>query len=83
MAAPTDAQLLENVKTAINTILTGAQSYTIAGRQLTRANLKDLFELKKQLEAKIRKASSNPGTVAHARFGLPEGTSNDWTDRPC
>ncbi len=44
---------LAAVKTAISAVLTGSQSYTINGRSMTRANLKELTALKKELEWKI------------------------------
>ena len=51
MALKTTLEQLEEVQTAISTILNGgAQSYTIAGRTFTRANLKDLEDREKRLQ---------------------------------
>ena len=41
------------VNEAIKTILSGAQSYTIGSRSLTRANLAELRKWKKELEDEI------------------------------
>lgn len=44
---------LEAVNAAIEAILSGAQSYQINNQSVTRANLKDLYERKDQLESRI------------------------------
>jgi hypothetical protein len=49
----TDAELLEFTRAAIATITLTGQAYTIRGRQLTRADLPDLREQLKWLEARI------------------------------
>lgn len=69
----TDATLLTNVKAAINAILIGGQSYQIGSRSFTRANLKELRELRAELEARARRASDQTGGVTHVEFGEPEG----------
>lgn len=46
----TSKELLNEVNTAINTVLIGGQSYRIGSRQLTRADLGELRSLKKELE---------------------------------
>lgn len=45
----TPRQMLNEVNKAINTVLVGGQSYRIGSRQLTRADLGMLRELKKEL----------------------------------
>ena len=46
-------QLLQEVNTAIRTILVGGQSYKIGSRQLTRADLGMLRSMKKDLQAEV------------------------------
>lgn len=50
---PTNADALREVNNAIYTILVGGQSYKIGSRQLTRADLKELYAMRKELEAGI------------------------------
>lgn len=49
----TNEEMLEEVKNAIYAILIGGQSYKIGTRQLTRADLKELQNLKNSLAADI------------------------------
>ena len=58
MAIKTYTEQLEEVQTAITAIMTGAQSYGIAGRQVTRANLKDLREWERQLRNDVARETS-------------------------
>lgn len=51
-------QMLEQVNTAIYTICVGGQSYKIGSRQLTRANLSELYSIKNDLEAAIAQATA-------------------------
>lgn len=55
-----EEKMLENVINAINTIMLGGQSYSIAGRSLTRADLGQLREMKAELEIKVTR---NRGTL--------------------
>lgn len=48
-----DRELLEEINSAIKTVLIGGQSYKIGSRQLTRADLSELRKMKTELEAKI------------------------------
>lgn len=50
--------LLSEVNQAIRTIFVGGQSYRIGSRQLTRANLNDLYRIKSDLEAQIANQKS-------------------------
>jgi len=52
---------LKDVNAAIKTILSGAQSYTIGSRSLTRANLAELRKWKKELEDEIAALSGGSG----------------------
>ncbi len=49
MAVLTYTEQLEQVQTAKTAILTGAQSYSIAGRSLTKADLKTLDDMERRL----------------------------------
>ena len=52
---------LADVNAAIKMILSGAQSYTIGSRSLTRANLSELRKWKKELEDEIAALSGGSG----------------------
>lgn len=51
----TAADMLEEVDSAIFKVLVGGQSYKIGSRQLTRADLSMLREMKKELEAEVNR----------------------------
>lgn len=53
MGTFTPEQLLKEVNTAINAVLIGGQAYKIGSRQLTRADLGMLRQLKKDLETEV------------------------------
>ena len=52
---------LEQVEAAITSILSGAQSYRIGTRSLTRAELSELRKWKKELEDEIASLSGGSG----------------------
>lgn len=58
---------LEEVEAAISAILMGAQSYSIAGQSLTRANLGDLLKFKRQLVTSLSGGGLRFGTFSFAR----------------
>lgn len=57
----TPEELLLEVNNAITTVLAGGQSYKIGSRQLTRANLAELREMRAELEAEL--TSSGEGDL--------------------
>ena len=61
------AELLE-YKAARTAILAGAQSYSIAGRSLTRANLDIITQEIARIEARIGRVSRNTGAVKAPLF---------------
>ena len=67
----TAAQLLKVVERNIVEVTTGGQSYGINGRQLTRANLPELFKQRDALKAEIQEAAAttNGGGNVLVRFG--------------
>lgn len=55
----TASEMLEKVNDAINSVLVGGQSYRIGSRQLTRADLKLLYDMKNDLTAQIASEGSS------------------------
>lgn len=55
-----EALLLPDVNNAIRAILVGGQSYSINGRQMTRADLGMLYKIRDDLEARISENKSSP-----------------------
>jgi hypothetical protein len=53
--------LLNDVNTAISKILISGQSYQIGSRKLTRADLKELYAIRNDLQAQV--ASGTPGLL--------------------
>lgn len=58
----TTSELLTQVETAINNYLT-AQSYSVAGRQKTMAQLRELREFRKELVDEIASGSESNGSM--------------------
>ena len=67
----TAQELLTEVNTAINKILIGGQSYKIGSRQLTRADLKELYAIRNDLQAQI--ASGTPGLLDDCYVAVFDG----------
>lgn len=58
----TNEEVLQEINNAILTVLKGGQSYKIGSRQLTRADLKELYAMRKEIEAGINaEAAGNTG----------------------
>ncbi|MCI7097814.1 MAG: peptidylprolyl isomerase [Lachnospiraceae bacterium] len=55
----TASEMLEKVNDAIYSVLVGGQSYRIGSRQLTRADLKLLYDMKNDLTAQIASEGSS------------------------
>lgn len=68
-----NAELLAQVTAAIAAIATTGQSYTIGSRSLTRANLTELRELKKELEAQVASEGSNAGLFPNCYVAFFDG----------
>lgn len=49
----TKAELLVKIDAAIDSILTGNQAHSVLGRSYTKANLSDLWKIRKETEAAI------------------------------
>ena len=56
------------LKAAISTILTGSQSVTTDGRTLTRADLKTLYDEKRELEQRISSSTNNSSKIRLVNF---------------
>jgi hypothetical protein len=67
----TAQELLTEVNTAINKILIGGQSYKIGSRQLNRADLKELYAIRNDLQAQI--ASGTPGLLDDCYVAVFDG----------
>lgn len=52
-------EMLNQLDTAIQNILVGGQSYKIGSRQLTRADLKTLQDMRNNLQAEINQNQSS------------------------
>lgn len=55
MTLKTYTEQLEEVQAAISAIMTGSQSYQIAGRSLTRGDLKTLLSEETRLRAMVKR----------------------------
>ena len=55
----TTKELLNEVNNAISAVAVGGQSYKIGSRSLTRANLTELMNVKKELEGRVASESDN------------------------
>lgn len=63
---------LEEVNTAISAVLAGGQSYKIGSRNLTRADLRELYKMKNDLQAQL--ASENSSSLfADCYVGVFDG----------
>ena len=70
MAVLSTQSLLESVETAITTVLTSGQSYTIGERRYTRADLAVLQQMRRDLKAQYENETYGP-TRNFARFKNP------------
>lgn len=69
---------LAQIETALAAIYGGAQSYSIAGRSVTRAALKDLLARKNLLQRMAsRLATTNGGAITNPIFGSPSTSGSD------
>lgn len=66
------AEMLEQVNAAIYAICVGGQSYKIGSRSLTRADLKQLYEMKNDLTAQVASESSK-GLLDDCYVGVFDG----------
>ena len=66
MALRTTTEKLESVQAAIAAIEGGAQSYSISGRSLTRANLAELYKQERFLEKKLARESAGGIGIQYA-----------------
>ena len=71
MAAPTPTEMLQQVNEAIANICAGGQSYKIGSRQLTRADLKQLYAMRNDLMAQV--AANTPGLLDDCYVAMFDG----------
>ena len=50
---PGNKEMLSEINKAILTILNGSQEYTIGSRKLKRADLAELYKMRKELESQV------------------------------
>jgi len=62
--------LLEAVEAAIRAVLTGAQGYTLGDRRVTRADLADLRDFRKELKREINQLQGNNRPVSYPDLRL-------------
>lgn len=67
MPLKSTTERLEEVQAAITAVLL-SQSYTLGGRQITRANLDELLVLEKHLEAKLNVESGAKSRILGVPF---------------
>jgi hypothetical protein len=70
MAVSTTLALLEAVETAITSILTKGQQYRIGDRMYGRADLSELWQMRKELRSQYADESEGHARN-YARFGDP------------
>ena len=68
----TAEEMLESVNSAIVAVTSGGQSYKIGSRELVRAGLKDLYNVKNDLTAKIND-SGNSHLIDNCHVGVFSG----------
>ncbi len=68
MALKTTLEQLTEVQTAITAVLNN-QSYTLDGRSVSRANLKELYTIQKDLQKQYNNENGARPRVSSARFG--------------
>lgn len=72
MASLTFTQLLEQIDAAIQAVLIGAQSYTIMGRSLTRADLAELRNWRKEIYPLAQQEAANTAGKVKMGYVFPE-----------
>lgn len=68
---PTASEMLAEVNKAITNICAGGQSYKIGSRQLTRADLKQLYAMRSDLMAQV--AAGRPGLLDDCYVAVFDG----------
>lgn len=72
------ALTVATVDAAIEALLTGGQSYSIAGRSFTRANLSELRKLRTELLAQENRATRGISSVADFSRSTGSGDDGEW-----
>lgn len=68
-ARVTDSELLEKIDAAIDAILTGHQAHSVLGRSYAKADLADLWQMRKEVVSRL--ASTANGGGARVRLVVP------------
>lgn len=69
----TTKEMLDQVNDAIVAVAAGGQSYKIGSRNLTRADLKQLYNIKNDLEAKLSQENAGGGLFNDCYVGIFDG----------
>lgn len=72
-APATTRDMLDSVNNAILAIAVGGQSYRIGSRQLTRADLKQLYAIKNDLTAQLASENNNSGLLDDCYVAVFDG----------
>lgn len=72
-APATTRDMLDSVNSAILAIAVGGQSYRIGSRQLTRADLKQLYAIKNDLTAQLASENNNSGLLDDCYVAVFDG----------
>lgn len=64
---------LEEINSAISAVLSGAQSYKIGSRSVQRADLKQLYAMKNDLQAQIAQEKNSSGLFEDCYVGIFDG----------
>lgn len=64
----TNTERLASIDTAIDGILSGNQSYSVLGRTFTKANLKDLWQMRKEVAGAV--AAESVGGDVRVRLAV-------------
>lgn len=65
-------EMLEEVNNAISAVLVGGQNYRIGSRAVTRADLKELYKMKNDLQAQLSRETST-GLLDDCFVGVFDG----------
>lgn len=69
----TNQEMLDQVNNAISAIAIGGQSYKIGSRNLTRADLKQLYTMRNDLQAQIAQENNSSGLFDDCYVGIFDG----------
>ena len=69
----TTKEMLDDVNKAITSVMAGGQSYRIGSRQLSRADLKELYKIRNDLQAQLLQEEASTGLLDGCYVGVFDG----------